>query len=542
MENNSPTPRLNYITLFGSMLLGGSMTLFLGKDLNWDLANYHYYNAYALLHFRYDQDFWPAGLNTYFNPTLDLLTYFLINYFPPRLTGFTLGAIQGITIWLTFRIALLFLPKEKSSGLLALLIAGLGMYCPQFICGIGMSLGDLTVGIFVLGAVYLAIFALKDYPTLHLISDHINYSNQKKVQKLIFLSGLLLGLGIGLKYIIGFYALGMAVAFLFAPISLKNKLFLIFMWGIALVLGITISAGYWMLFLWFKFHNPLFPFFNALFKSPYFPEINWRETRFIPKTAWETLFYPFYFSFHGSRTDDIPYIDIRFLITYVLIVISGVRYLVSKTKPTALAEKCFLIFSIISFIVWELFSGFMRYAIILEMLSPLVIYILINRLCQDAFLKFTLLFVTAYFIVFFMSTGVGERGSWKSNDYFGIKLPMEVKNIEKATVFLPIQHLNHFHQSPLSLAYLIPYFPTHWNFIGVPFATGSYNFINDEIRKKFLLANSKTYVLVEQKYLASFANLFHADITSNNCSPIPIAYGTRRETKIFLCQIGSVDN
>lgn len=43
-----------------------------GLDINWDVQNYHYYNAWAHLHDRYSIDLAPAGMQSFFNPLFDL--------------------------------------------------------------------------------------------------------------------------------------------------------------------------------------------------------------------------------------------------------------------------------------------------------------------------------------------------------------------------------------------------------------------------------------------------------------------------------------
>ncbi len=48
-----------------------------GKDLNWDLLNYHYYAPYQLLAGRLEQDFFAASAQSYLNP-LGYLPFYLM--------------------------------------------------------------------------------------------------------------------------------------------------------------------------------------------------------------------------------------------------------------------------------------------------------------------------------------------------------------------------------------------------------------------------------------------------------------------------------
>jgi len=72
------------LSIFILSVIGfATFSLILGQDANWDIRNYHYYNAYALFNNRLAYDIAPAQLQTFFNPALDLLPYLLIQNFPP---------------------------------------------------------------------------------------------------------------------------------------------------------------------------------------------------------------------------------------------------------------------------------------------------------------------------------------------------------------------------------------------------------------------------------------------------------------------------
>src|SRR5258708_32911705 len=80
-------------------------------DGNWDLRNYHYYNAYALLNGRLAWDIAPAMLQTYHNPLLELPFYFLVQAdVAPRVISFLLAASTGIAAFFLVRTTLLLFP------------------------------------------------------------------------------------------------------------------------------------------------------------------------------------------------------------------------------------------------------------------------------------------------------------------------------------------------------------------------------------------------------------------------------------------------
>src|SRR5688572_20421562 len=73
----------------------GVLVQVFGQDANWDLRNYHWYDAYAVLTGRHDLDMGVAQTPTYYNPALDIPFYLAAQTLPARLFGFLVGALQG---------------------------------------------------------------------------------------------------------------------------------------------------------------------------------------------------------------------------------------------------------------------------------------------------------------------------------------------------------------------------------------------------------------------------------------------------------------
>src|SRR5438552_17597373 len=79
--------------LLAAMLAAGAISAFvLRQAANWDLRNYHFYNAWAYVHSRLGWDLAPAQLQTFFNPLLDLPFYGVVAAdWRPRLLAFGVG-------------------------------------------------------------------------------------------------------------------------------------------------------------------------------------------------------------------------------------------------------------------------------------------------------------------------------------------------------------------------------------------------------------------------------------------------------------------
>jgi hypothetical protein len=56
-----------------------------GKEMAWDLLNYHFYSGFSALHDRFEQDYFAAGMNSYLNPYAYVPFYALVKLGLPGL-------------------------------------------------------------------------------------------------------------------------------------------------------------------------------------------------------------------------------------------------------------------------------------------------------------------------------------------------------------------------------------------------------------------------------------------------------------------------
>src|ERR1700733_15955891 len=90
------------------VLLACCISLGQGQDRNWDLLNYHLYNAFSLVDGRFARDLYPVGIQSYFSPLLDVPYYLLsVRLLPglPRVVAFLAGIPFGLLILVVLRIA-----------------------------------------------------------------------------------------------------------------------------------------------------------------------------------------------------------------------------------------------------------------------------------------------------------------------------------------------------------------------------------------------------------------------------------------------------
>ncbi|MFH1011410.1 MAG: hypothetical protein V1784_09295 [bacterium] len=385
-----PKPLLIFAVVFLiSFILFGILSVSTGRDNNWDLRNYHYYNPYAFLHGRLGFDYAPAQLQSFLNPTQDLLFYSLVTHLKPVWAGFFMGAIHGLGFAFIFAIAFHLL-SAKTFPLrvgLSLLCAAVGVYGAVFLCELGASENDLLTSLFVLASLLILIRRMTQHDTLTGGGGFLS----------LILAGIILGFAVGMKLTVIIYAVGTAVALFFVERQWKNRFLVTGLWGLAFIVGFAISAGHWMATLWSAYGNPLFPFYNHIFQSPYFELMELSDKRYLPQSLLQGLLYPFHFL---SRTHftylSYDFRDARYAVIYVLAVLYLLSILLrrvltpkagkrSKKKEAQSpkkrvqlsgSEKFLLLFFLSSYIVWQVQFSIIRYLAPLEALAPLIIVIL----------------------------------------------------------------------------------------------------------------------------------------------------------------------
>ncbi len=494
------------LVLVFSLIAGGILAMLLGRDLSFDVANYHYYLPFAFFHHRQSIDFWPTTyLHLFLNPTIDFIPYFLINHVTPQQMEFILGALHGLNFWLLFFIARLFInqPQRRACDLLAFFIALLGMYGPNVFPGLGSVSNDNLVSIYVLGFVLLQMISLRQY----------SQSGRWPFAALIC-SGMLLGVAVGLKLTTNIYVLGAIAACALLPVSLRDRTKLLLILMMSAAAGIMLSSGYWMLQMWQQHHNPVFPFLNNIFHSPDYASVNWRDIRFMPQGIKQWLFYPFYFSWDASVTGD-KFRDFRFMFVYALLVCTAAcalyRYIFHRKQAPflSLSVNWMMWFFICSYVVWQCYISYGRYLAPLEMLAPLMIYLLLKSLfkrhyyAEALFIYFGLLL-----IVYMYPVQLIRMPKYEATTYFNVNFPALVKDTPEALVLTPyplfLANESYINHHPRPQTYLIPLLPAQWRYIGVPIWNGNYatdEATHENIKTRIQHYQQKIFLLTPEPFM-----------------------------------------
>ncbi len=269
------------IFLLYSVLAGFLFSIF----YSWDFHAYHYYNGWAFLNHRLDIDIMPAIFRSYFNPLIDSFSYLLIKTFNnnPALLIAISNLKYGIFLFLSYKIFDLVINKDyKFKQAIVLFMVGITISTPLFLILKNIDFNDLEIAVIILLALYLF---LKTF-----YGDNI-----KKNYILIFFSSFLIGAAFGLKYTNISFCIALPLVVLLRYKSFKHPIKTTLLIIISMFSGFLLTDGFWLYTLWHKFHNPMFPYFNEIFHSPYADYDHVFNTDFHhirPKNIFQFIFHP----------------------------------------------------------------------------------------------------------------------------------------------------------------------------------------------------------------------------------------------------------
>jgi hypothetical protein len=150
-----------------------------------------------------------------------------------------------------------------------------------------------------------------------------------------------------------------------------------FVFGMGVLAGAAATGGFWMLEMWQRFQNPVFPYFNQYFQSPWGTIGSYRDERYIPRHLLMWLTFPIWFNIDPMQVGEVGFRDLRFPLLYVLMIgtagqSSGEFYEAAFSTPPASAvdpgrmpvTPFFIIFMLAAFILWMKLFAVYRYLMV----------------------------------------------------------------------------------------------------------------------------------------------------------------------------------
>jgi hypothetical protein len=410
---SSSRRRWAWLGLFGlCAVVAGTASLLIGKDVNWDLRNYHYYNAFAFLSGRFGWDLAPAQIQTYFNPLGDFAFYALVNVMPgPRSVAFAMALPTAVAAFFLMRMLPPLFAGSTGDRLLCIACAAaIGLTTATGLSELGSTMNEWLSAALLMPGVYFMLRSV----------------GGQDVGRGAAVAGLLAGFATGLKLPNAVFALGLAAAvFVAAPAERRFRLT-----GLA-VLGMTtgflVSYGWWAWVLQQQYGSPVFPFFNAIFQSPWYEAENWRDRGLGPTNAWEALLIP-YFVGRGSKIiSNVALRDYRLAVLAVvgMLVLAGTIWrLVRRAGPRRTSREwlALTIFGLVAYLIWLAMFGVHRYLLPLELVSGALIVAGFVHLIPSRIAARALILVVAVLLV-----GTTRKPGWErvpfGDRYFAVEAP-----------------------------------------------------------------------------------------------------------------------
>jgi hypothetical protein len=194
----------------------------------------------------------------------------------------------------------------------------------------------------------------------------------------MFAGSGLIGLAIGLKLTNAIYAPAILLCCLIGAAGLRTKLQNVAAAAAGGACGVLASGGFWYLRLWQVFRNPVFPYYDAIFKSPELAPVaglrgvSFFDRRFLPAGIWQGIELPFRWLHVNTTTCELAFRDIRFAVLFCLLIamllFKALRIRLNLPRPTA-AQNRLLAFIVVTFAVWAYQFGIQRYIVGLEFLA-----------------------------------------------------------------------------------------------------------------------------------------------------------------------------
>lgn len=194
------------------------------------------------------------------------------------------------------------------------------------------------------------------------------YHDERRVSVgLAAFAGILIGVAVGLKLTAMVYLIAAGIALL-ACLRKWTDVRRFIAFGTGALLGIAAAHGPWSWMLYEKFGNPVFPFFNAIFRSPWEQYSNWADERFFPNSVFDWVVYPFYWAFEpNTLTSEVAVRDPRLLLLLFLSILLIICHLTICRLGRPLVFV--VVFGVFAYVIWLWRFSYLRYGIPLEVVS-----------------------------------------------------------------------------------------------------------------------------------------------------------------------------
>lgn len=453
---------LGVAALAGLLVVGAAYSLYIGTDANFDLKNYHLYAPHAWLHDLYLRDVAPAKQHSFHNPFGDLPLHALVAGLNdrPRLIAVLLALPYGLAAWLVLQIALRTLrlgwpgDPARVRWPLALLATLLGATGAATRGTVGSSMNEIPIAACFLAAILVVVRRLEADRARPLA---------------LAAAGLLIGVAGGLKMSAAPHGLAIGLGLFALLLAGRVRAAEFLASGAGVVAGLLVSLGPWAWYLADTFGNPLFPYFNHVFASPWVEALPYADTRFLPPTLAERLAMPFAWALQrGTIASEVRFRDPRLALTLVLLALAGLALALRRLRGAEAARAMagapdprlwpafgFLaIYVVACFLVWANSFAIYRYLVPIELVAGPLVLLCLRLLLRTP--RPTLAAAAAVLVLAVATTAPQYWGRVRPGERFvDVVLPALPEDALVVTV------------GDLPLSYLAPFLPASTRFVAV---------------------------------------------------------------------------
>jgi hypothetical protein len=409
------------LALVACLLAAGFASVAARLDVNWDLKNYHFYNAYAFVTGRLGWDIAPAQLQTYHNPLLDLPFYYLVQEIPsPRVIAFLMASTTGVAAFCLLRILAAIFPRGAADRWLwigAAFIAGMTGSMGRAVLGSTMNEWPPAMLVMLSLAILVTSTAARGSPRTAEVA----------------IASLLVGFAVGLKLTYGLFGVGFAIS-LAAFGTVRERFLRAVLGGVFLGVGFLATYGFWGATLYREFGNPFFIYFNAIFQSPWWEPRSFFDANWGPRNALQAVFFPLYFARESILVSEVSFRDWRLATLFVLSLLAAARWLWRRrlavhapggARGVRNSWQLLAVFTLASYLVWLKLFGIYRYLVPLEMLSASLIVGCVHYLVDGRNARRVLVVILVWLLV-----GTTRVADWGRLDFRGPYFDVSVPDLE----------------------------------------------------------------------------------------------------------------
>ena len=383
----------------------------------------------------------------------------MLEHLPSLVAAALFGAIQGLNFFLVFQIsqALFRRWQQPYRELLSLGNAAVGFYGVINIMELGATFGDNMVSVLTLAGLLLVI--------RYLMPDRqAGYGSALS----LWMGGAAIGVAFALKLTVIVYVAALVVGTAVVLPVLTRRVGPLIAFYSGLAIGFLAAYGFWGIILYQEYRNPVYPYLNHIFRSPYYDLVNAMDGRFMPRNWQETLFYPFFFARKNHLAGEIDFRDARLAYCYAATLLLAGWALFrllrrSRDRVVHAVERrehwclgMLTLFFVISYAAWQYIFSVYRYLSVLELLAPTFLALALSYFFRNRIwiLGFSLLLDLA---IVLSVTPINYGRQEFDNGFLRVEIP-QVPDLDKSLVLMVGDE---------GTSYIIPRFPAETRFVRV---------------------------------------------------------------------------